>query len=231
MDFDSMLDEGWPAYERHDLEGWILRWAGGVTKRANSVLAWSTPADPIALVERAEKFYAERGQACTFSIGARAMPGIDGLLAERGYRLIDESSIMLAPPGPAREAEHRVRVEDAPWDGWMESWWSVDGRHGEGYGTARRIACGVPATYAAVEDENGVALAVGRAVRQGDVLGIFCMATLPRARRRGLARSLLRALVGDGGTYLVVTKHNQAAKAFYAGEGFAEVGEYHYRTQ
>ncbi|MFI6321885.1 GNAT family N-acetyltransferase [Nonomuraea sp. NPDC050556] len=229
MDFDQLLDEAWPSYEREDADGWILRWADGVTKRANSVLPWGVPEDLEGAIERAEKFYADRGLPCVFSIGSRSMPGIDEVLGERGYRLVDEVSIMKAGPY-ARVPEHRVRVEDAPWDGWMESWWAVDGRFGDDYEPARRIATGVPARYAAVE-EDGVALAVGRAVPQGDVTGIYCMATLPQARRRGLARSVLRALAGDGGAYLVVTRQNVGAQAFYRSEGFDEVGAYHYRVK
>jgi ribosomal protein S18 acetylase RimI-like enzyme len=90
----------------------------------------------------------------------------------------------------------------------------------------------VPAWYAAVE-EDGVPVAVGRGVPQGDTLGVYCMATLPAARRRGLARSVLRALVrqcGGSSAYLVVTARNQGARALYGSEGLAVKGEYHYRV-
>lgn len=230
LDFDLLLDQAWPAYHRENAESWTFRFADGVTSRANSVLPWGTPDDPDALIARAEKFYADRGLACTFSMGERAMPGLDERLADRRYRLVDPVSFMRAPAVQV-PAEHAVRIEDEPWEGWMESWWAVDGRYGTGYEPARRIATGVPARYAAVV-EDGVALAVGRGVPQGDTLGIYCMATLPQGRRRGLARSVLRALVGESGAasaYLVVTRKNEAARAFYAGEGFVEVGGYHYR--
>lgn len=229
LDFELLMDQAWPAYEREGVDGWTFRYAGGVTKRANSALPWGTPGDPDALIALAEKFYAERGLSCTFSMGRRSMPGLDAMLQERGYRLQDPVAVMHSPASVRAPAAHVVRVEDEPWDGWMESWWAVDGRYGEGYETARRIAGGVPARYAAVE-EDGVALAVGRGVLQGDTVGIYCMATLPHARRRGLARSVLRALVGERSAYLVVTRANEAAQAFYASEGFAEVGGYHYRV-
>jgi ribosomal protein S18 acetylase RimI-like enzyme len=115
----------------------------------------------------------------------------------------------------------------------METWWAVDGRYGDGYEVAERICTGVPAWYGAVE-EDGVALAVGRAVPQGDTLGIYCMATRPEARRRGLARTVLRTLVrhaGVGSAYLCVTAANEAAQALYQSEGFEVVGRYHYRVR
>jgi ribosomal protein S18 acetylase RimI-like enzyme len=235
MDYDLLVHEAWPAYEQQPVGEWILRHAGGVTKRANSVLPLGVPADLGQAVEAAERFYGDRGQRCTFSIGPRATPGLEAELALRGYARVDPTVFMRASLVDSPSA-HEVRVEDRPWQGWLESWWTVDGRYGEGFEAAERICTGVPAWYAAVE-EDGRALAVGRAVPQGETLGIYCMATLPEARRRGLARSVLRALARrgmDGGAtsaYLSTTESNTAAQDLYRNEGFVPVGGYHYRVK
>lgn len=230
MNVDLLVHEAWPAYEQQRHGGWILRYAGGVTKRANSVLALDVPADLDAAIGVAEDFYASRGRRCVFAVGAA--PDLDAALEARGYALVDPTVVMVGPGGPP-EPEHEVRVEDRPWPAWLRTWWSVDGRHDSGLEEAERICTGVPAWYAAVE-EDGVPLAVGRGVPQGDTLGVYCMATLPRARRRGLARSVLRALVRHGGTrsaYLVTTASNVAAQALYRSEGFEIRGGYHYRVR
>jgi ribosomal protein S18 acetylase RimI-like enzyme len=236
MNFDLLVHEAWPAYEQRVHDGWVLRYAGGVTKRANSVLPLGRPADLDTAIEAAEGFYRERGQRCVFSLGLNAAPGLDEELDKRGYELVDPTLVMVAGT-PDREPSgspslSRVRIEERPWDGWLETWWAVDGRYGSGLAEARRICTGVPAWYGAYE-EGGVALAVGRAVPQGDTLGIYCMATLPEARRRGLARAVLRALVRHAGTrsaYLVTTAPNQAAQTLYRSEGFEIAGRYHYRV-
>lgn len=114
----------------------------------------------------------------------------------------------------------------------------VDERFGEDVEVAGRICAGVPALYAAVV-EDGVAVSVGRGVPQrqpgsGTTLGLYCMATLPSARRRGLARSVIRALVAASGAtsaYLVTTEGNTAAHGLYRGEGFEVAGRYHYRVK
>ncbi|MEU5862827.1 GNAT family N-acetyltransferase [Nonomuraea sp. NPDC047529] len=231
MNVDLLVHQAWPAYEQRSHDGWVLRSAGGVTKRANSVLALHAPADLDAAIGAAEAFYGERGQSCAFSIGPGTWPGLDAELARRGYELVDPTLIMAGSP-PA-EPHGPVRIEDHPWPEWLETWWSVDGRYGAGLEEATRICTGVPAWYAAVE-EDGVPVAVGRVVPQGDTAGIFCMATLPSARRRGLARTVLRALTGHAGAksaYLVTTEPNRAAQALYRGEGFQTVGRYHYRVR
>ncbi|MEU8109726.1 GNAT family N-acetyltransferase [Nonomuraea muscovyensis] len=231
MNIDLLVHEAWPAYEQRRHGGWILRYAGGVTKRANSVLAPDVPADLDAAVGVAEDFYASRGQRCVFSVGSRTAPELDAALEARGYALVDPTVVMVGS-GEMPEPGHQVRVEDHPWPEWLETWWAVDGRYGDGLAAAERICTGVPARYAAVE-EDGVPLAVGRGVPQGDTLGVYCMATLPHARRRGLARSVLRALVRHSGArsaYLVTTAPNLAAQALYRAEGFEVRGGYHYRV-
>lgn len=59
---------------------------------------------------------------------------------------------------------------------------------------------------------------------------LLLVAVEPNARRRGLGRFLLRAVLeaaaarGAGGMFLEVAADNAAALALYAGEGFARVG-------
>ncbi|NJP95212.1 GNAT family N-acetyltransferase [Nonomuraea sp. FMUSA5-5] len=231
MDVDRLVHEAWPAYEQQPHDGWVFRCAGGVTKRANSVLPVGLPADLPGAIAAAEAFYAERGLPCVFSVGPGAPAGLDEELERRGYALVDPTLVMAGTP--KGEPVPRVRIEDRPWPEWLETWWAVDGRYGSGLEEATRICAGVPAWYAAYE-EDGVPVAVGRGVPQGDTLGIYCMATLPGARRRGLGRAVLRGLVaraGGGPAYLVVTAGNAGAQALYRGEGFEVTGQYHYRVR
>ncbi|SEG41944.1 Acetyltransferase (GNAT) family protein [Nonomuraea solani] len=209
----------------------MLRYAGGVTKRANSVLALDVPDDLDDAIAAAEAFYGERGLRCVFSVGPGATPGLDAELERRGYEVVDPTVIMAGTP--VAEPDREVRIEERPWRAWLEAWWAVDGRYGSGVDEAERICTGVPAWYAAVE-EDGVPLAVGRGVPQGDTLGIYCMATMPEARRRGLARAALRGLVrhaGAGSAYLVTTAGNEGAQALYRSEGFEIADRYHYRVR
>jgi ribosomal protein S18 acetylase RimI-like enzyme len=231
VDYDLLVHEAWPAFEQREHDGWILRYAGGVTKRANSVLPLGRPVDLAGAIEAAEAFYADKSQRSVFSVGPGALAGLDGALDARGYELVDPTVVMVS--GEVAAPVHPVRIEDLPWPEWMETWWAVDGRYGGGAEVAERICTGVPALYAAVE-EDGRAVAVGRGVPQGDTVGIYCMATLPQARRRGLARSVLRTLVQASGArsaYLAVTAGNEAAQALYRSEGFEPRGGYHYRVR
>ncbi|MFF3441115.1 GNAT family N-acetyltransferase [Streptosporangium sp. NPDC002721] len=232
--FDRLVDQAWPALERVGAGGWTLRASDGVTKRANSVLPLGEPEDLRAGVERAEKFYADRGLPCVFSVGGGATPGLDASLRARGYRVVDPTLIMTAPLVPGNEGPgERVELAEAPSQAWLDAWWSVDGRFGDdGLATAARILTGVPAVYASLGRE-----AVGRGVIQGEWFGIYSMAVPPHARRKGHGLKMLRALLsharaqGTQRAYLVVVESNTAARALYERQGFTVAGRYHYRVR
>ncbi|MDP9866332.1 MULTISPECIES: GNAT family N-acetyltransferase [Streptosporangium] len=231
--FDRLVDRAWPAFHRVDVGGWVLRAADGVTKRANSVLPLGEPENLGEAVAEAEKFYADRGLPCVFSVGAGASGGLDAELRARDYRLVDPTLVMTAPLTHAVPAGGGVELVPEPSQAWLDTWWSVDGRFGdEGPATAGRILTGVPAVYASLGRQ-----AVGRGVVQGEWFGIYCMAVAPEARRRGHGREILRALLshaweqGAQKAYLVVVESNTAARSLYGQQGFTVSGRYHYRVR
>ncbi|WP_433421800.1 GNAT family N-acetyltransferase [Microtetraspora malaysiensis] len=236
-EFDLLVDQAWPAPYRVAAGDWVYRHAGGVTKRANSVLALGDRTDLGKAIDEAQAFYADLGRSCVFSIGAGATPGLDEELESRGYRLVDPTLVM-ARPSVSVEGAAGPALASEPSPEWLDTWWRVDGgRHPEGQDIsakawAARILTGVPAAYASLG-----AAAVGRGVLQGEWLGIYCMAVVPEARRRGLGASVLRGLLGWGAeagasrAYLVVTEANQEARALYERAGFTVAARYHYRVR
>jgi ribosomal protein S18 acetylase RimI-like enzyme len=91
-----------------------------------------------------EEFYAARGLPATFWI-TDGMDELDGRLAVRGYERVDPTLIMTAPLAGVDHAG--PEPDGVPSAGWLDAWWSVDGRYGEGLDVAREIVTGVPAGY------------------------------------------------------------------------------------
>jgi hypothetical protein len=88
---------GWPALVTHEVGGWLVRLAGGETRRANS----ATALDPAGSVERVraaiEAIYAEAGLPTIFRLTPLAPDGADDDLALAGYRP-EQPSLVLARP-------------------------------------------------------------------------------------------------------------------------------------
>lgn len=210
------------------MDGWRLRAAAGVTKRANSALPLSDALPLEAVVD----FYRSRGLPPRVQVSS---PEVDAALAGLGWER-DFPVVVLTGPAPAGPST--AVVEPAPDADWLACWWSVDGRGGDAeLDVLRRCLAAVeaPAAYARVL-EDGRTVAVGRAVAQEGHVGVFSMAVLPDARRRGLGRSVLSALStwgarqGAGSAYLQVLEANAAARTLCAAAGLVPAHRYHYRT-
>jgi N-acetylglutamate synthase len=232
-----------PAEHVEHVGGWWLRhstscawWVGTVLPHAD--------AEPDELVRRvvgAERFYAGYGKAARFQISPRACPAaLDSQLAKYGYRYDSPMSLQVAATTQVLEQAPRdslrVRLDDDPTSAWFEVWHAVHG-HDSDCRTEWNILARVqrPSAYASAMTGDGV-VAVGRAVADDGWAGVFGMATLPHARGKGTARSVLAALADWAGAhqadhlYLQVECDNIPALRLYQRTGFGELCGYHYRT-
>ncbi len=242
-ELDKLAARGWPATDTHDIDGWVIRSASGVTRRANSVLTAGEVKDADAAIDLVESFYRERGLPVMFQISdATSPPDLSDRLAARGYRregetltqvavLTDVAAALSSIPA---EALAQVSITDEPDAEWMTMWWSVDGRGTTtDLATARLIMTGAPALYATILDETGVS-AGGRLALLDEWGALFSLVVRPNARRQGLATRILAALVAaaeaQGVTKLClqVLATSHGALAFYESLGFVTASHYRY---
>jgi len=110
--------------------------------------------------------------------------------------------------------------------------------HGDGERNGVRdslLSVTIPQGFAVAFDE-GVPCAVGRAALDDGLLGIFQIATLPSARRKGLGRAVVTSLLAWGQqkqaakAYLQVESGNIAARNLYESMGFQPFYTYDYWT-
>jgi ribosomal protein S18 acetylase RimI-like enzyme len=244
---EALMDAAWPAAEREESGGWVLRAASGVTQRANSVWPREPGDDPhgqLATLREARLWYRNRRLPLIFQVfdDPRYAP-LNAVLDEEGFTRQSETLVLVRDGGtddPAFGAG--VEIFPEPTAEWLRLWWSVDGRGDE---TALAVARGIlercPSLYALVRDDGGRPAAVGRlAIPYGAVGGaggLYCMATRPDARRHGYASRILQALLHEGdarglGSYwLLVMDSNAGARELYARAGFRAAGRYLYRQE
>jgi RimJ/RimL family protein N-acetyltransferase len=234
---DDASLRAWPALEQLvDDGGWVLRFAGGFTKRANSVTAVEPPPDLREAVERCERHYAERGAPAVFRLLSFAQPpGLDPLLADRGYEKMDESLVMSRPlPDDLTSDAHLVR--DAPLDPWLDLFETFSA----GKPARRPVHRGMLEAIhgprlLAVTPGDGPPAGCGLGVVDRELFGLFDLVIAPSQRRKGHGRHLTRGMLAWGRAqgaeraYLQVIAANAPARLLYEQLGFSETYRYWYR--
>ena len=111
----------WPAFETADIHGWLWRYSGGGSQRANSVsTVHFTGDDPAAAVDEAEARYRARDAIVRFHTYDLSAPaGITNLLEARGYRG-GETTLTMVKAVTAAKAPDDVEVAAAANAEWQE---------------------------------------------------------------------------------------------------------------
>ncbi|MFY9634204.1 MAG: GNAT family N-acetyltransferase [Cellulosimicrobium cellulans] len=198
-DLEALMDAAWPAPDRAEANGWVLRAASGVTQRANSVWPREPGSDSPgrhAALRAARLWYRDRRLPLIFQLfDDPRSAGLHAFLDAEGFTRQSETLVMWrdagttpasadsavpqpAVPQPAVPVSG-VELSAEPSPEWLELWWQVDGRGGGAeLATARTILTGCPSIYALVRSDDGVAAAVGRLALppgrpggRGEVLG------------------------------------------------------------
>jgi N-acetylglutamate synthase len=228
----------WPALDTRTTHGWVQRLSGGYTKRANSINALEAINRLTHdMKEGLEAPYRALGLPPVWRLTPLTPAGTDALLAEAGYRRIEESLVQRAPLDSRFVADPEVRFAAHPSDDWLTGFATLSPVAPQHRETMARMlrAIAVPVGFAQVDDDGRpVAFALG--VVDGDHVGLFDVLVAPQARRRGLARRLTQS-VGAWGrshgarfSYLQVVATNTAALPLYADLGFETVYSYAYRV-
>jgi N-acetylglutamate synthase len=228
----------WPALREVLLDGWVLRFSGGVTRRANS----ANPLQPVSYVDlpACEALYRRSGLPTIIRVLSLIDPAVDDRLAEAGYTGEGESCVLYGPIEHLEVArDPDVKLLEQPTQEWFAAMAVLQNHSSEQAATYRRIVgrLAIPAAFAALSDEEGaVALAYG-ALHNG-LLCYESVITDNRWRRQGSGRRIVNALAawardeGAVGACLEVEAHNAPARALYDAIGLKrELYRYHYRRE
>jgi N-acetylglutamate synthase len=243
---DRLAASAWPAATAELLDGWLLRHTPGVARRrSNSALPppGATVAGRGEVLDAVERFYARRGQPAVVQVSPAELHGqLDRELAARGYRR-QAPTVVLATPAdrvpsaPPADPGLVVSVAGTVTPGWLAAWAAIEGRP-DAAATGRLVLAriGPPAGFLAAS-RDGEVVGVGLVVVERGWAGLFCMATRPADRRRGVASAVARraagwaAARGVGRLYLQVEEDNVPALRLYERLGFRTSHHYHYRVR
>ena len=228
----------WPALREVVLEGWLLRFSEGLTRRGNSANALAPLRDP-ELAE-CQRLYRRLGLPTIFRVLSFGDPAIDQRLAEAGYTREGESCVLygkidelLVVPEPD------VRLVSVATAEWCTVMSALQNHTPEQALIYRRMVgqIAIPAAFALLS-ANGQPAALAYGVIHQGLLCYESVISDRLRRRRGYGRRVIAALAAWGkengahGACLQVEAGNLPGRALYDAIGLKqEVYRYHYRRE
>ncbi len=213
----------WPALQQVLLDGWVLRFAKGFTKRANSIVplyptaAESTeaplPSDELLLakIRYCENLYAREQLTTVFRLTSINQtlyePGsptdvacrLDALLSRRGYALAERNFVLACELGnitapPTTADAPELRM--VALDQWLSAYCRITGMDEPArtlHGYILRAIAG-ECGFALLTNGDGEPVACGLAVLERELVGLFDVVTQTTHRRQGHSRRLLEGI-------------------------------------
>ena len=237
--FEAAAFRAWPAAAVHYDGTWITRLnAGYPAKRLNSV----NPLDPSDItgiperVARAERRFAAYGRPLTFRLSPLSGRQLTQFFDAEGWMSLAESVVMRASLAETAidDAMHQIPLKDI--SRFMDAATLVhDLEPTLRAGLSEIIQAIEPEAGLFVLEQDGDPVATAICVHDGDLAGLFNIATGPRERGKGFGRRVVLSalkwarLRGAKDAWLQVEVDNVAAVRLYETMGFEEIYRYHYR--
>jgi N-acetylglutamate synthase len=231
----------WPSLQSMVLDGWILRFSNGYTRRANCVMPLYASARPVMeKIEICEQIYAELGRPVIFKMTQASEPlELDTLLARRSYRAEATTSVQLLDLASQEDSpDPQVRLQFEETEDWQAAFCRMNGIAPAQQATHRQMINAIlPKKCFAAVIANGKMIGCGLAVLQSATLGLFDVVIDAGFRQQNYGERLMRALLGWGrsngacSAYLQVMCNNAPALRLYSKLGFQEKYQYWYRVK
>jgi GNAT superfamily N-acetyltransferase len=238
QELEELSCAAWPADTELRLDGWLLRFTRGYTRRANSIHPLHETTMPVTQkLRECEQLYQAHNLPTTFKVTPAAPANLDLFLETSGYRRDSGANVLTSPLPITLPGMIKARVENAMVSQWIATlvgFGSVSEKNALVLASivgriTDRICC-------AMISERNEPIATGLGVLQGTWLGLFDIVTSPAHRGQGKGSAVVQSLLhwgqsqGARSAYLQVVPGNTPAERLYAKFGFARAYEYWYRV-
>jgi ribosomal protein S18 acetylase RimI-like enzyme len=240
--FEELSMNAWPALQTLLYDGWVLRFADGYTRRANSVNPLYESSLPLdEKITACEQLYGSLDLPAIFKLTPQSQPSeLDEGLARRGYHVdastsvqtldLQKNSISASQPG--------FSCSDALTDDWFSAFCALSSTAEKHFAPMRQLLKLIlPSHSFGMLQVDGQPVACGLCVQQEGFIGFYDIVVAKEQRRKGYGRRMMEGLLAHGQrngartAYLQVMLNNSPALRLYEGLGFNEVYQYWYRVK
>jgi GNAT superfamily N-acetyltransferase len=238
LDIELASYASWTALEQINYQGWILRFADGATKRANSVNVIAPNRGGLQeVISYCESWFTARSQPAIFRLLSFVEnDNLDSMLADAGYSFIDPSLVLHRDIRSIQGETISLASHDR--SVWLEAYCDVSGIDLNSQKTHAEILARIPSSSIfAILEEQDQPVACGLGVIHEGYFGVFDLVSRKQVRNKGYGTNLVRSMIawakncGAQHSYLQVTAQNTLAIRFYEKLGYRYLYHYWYRVQ
>ena len=241
LKLEEIALNAWPALETIQLDGWVIRYAHGVTKRSNSVNPIYESVQNInEKIDFCEKFYRSKAIPVCFKITEIAQPsGLDEMLDARGYAHKFDVLILVKDiskfNGDIDENIHLLEDTD---DLWLDHYIKMNGSKPTDKPVYKQIIDNIQFPKCLFTlTLNEFVIGCGLGVVEDKFIGLFDIVIDPQYRNQGFGKLLVENILkwgkskGADTAYLQVLADNTPAIRLYEKVCFKEEYRYWYRIK
>lgn len=244
---EEMSMNAWPALNTHHYDGWVLRYAQGYTKRANSIYPlYESRKEFTEKLAYCEAYYNKLMIPTTFKLhDGEELHVLDNFLEDQGYHVLTPTDVMTKN---LRDVEINDIINYRVVHGYSEEWANVYGDTICGDDTSERavlvrsiqktmLQSIIPAAFYIFVEEHGQVVASGSGVVEDGTLGVFNVVVQSDYRGVGYGKLAMLAILKEGkalgaeNSYLQVVCNNEVAVNLYKSLGYKKVYRYWYRRK
>jgi N-acetylglutamate synthase len=229
----------WPALQTIILDGWVIRFANGYTRRANSINpVYVSSIDVKEKIRICEQIYRRKNLPVIFKMTQAIYPEIlDSILEEEGYEIDSRVSVQTTDLFNGY-SDVDVELHDRFSEEWLAGFCRMNNIGEDVKPTMRQMLGNIvpEVCFASISREDRI-IACGLGVLQDGYIGLFDVVTDASFRNQGFGTRLVSNLLAWGKknharkAYLQVVPNNVSALHIYSRLGFREEYQYWYRVR
>ena len=238
INIETAVLKAWPAFVQADDDGWILRFADGYTKRANSVTLLLPGTDFLeGRIQQCERLYNGKELPCIFRLlSFNDNTEIENILDAKGYTHGDHSLVL--SQDLINKDFQALEFDPITIEEWMKCYCELSGKEIRAHSTHIKIINSIKDKYIlAALPVNKNVLSCGLGALSIGLFGIFDIVTNPQHRNKGYGYKLINGMLHwavrnrASAAYVQVIAENIPAVRLYQKLGYEPAYEYHYKIQ
>ena len=244
MDFtiEELTMNAWPSLQTILLDGWIIRMAGGYTKRANSVNPiYSFENNLDEKINYCENIYKQNNLPIIYKIiECEEHRKIDKRLEELNYQKIDLTSVQIC--NELKRIDNKIEqitIDKIFTENWKKCFYYCNNiTNTETISIIENMLRNIRHNIISVYKlDNGTFVGCGYGVIEKGFVGLFDIVVKEEFRGKGYGKEIVKKILekavetGIEKAYLAVVNDNIIAKKLYEKLGFKEIYKYWYRKK